>query len=53
MSRNSLKFEELTKVGVSIVGTAEIARILAVEVTLLCRLRGYEIQSSFIAFCMP
>lgn len=53
MPRNSLKFEELAKVDVSIFGTAEIVRILAVEVSLLCRLRGYDIQSPFIAFCMP
>jgi hypothetical protein len=53
MPRNSLKFEELAKVDVSIVGTAKIVGILAVDVSLLCRFRGYDIQSSFTAFCMP
>lgn len=53
MPRNSLKLEELAKVDVSIVGAAYFARILAFDGALRFRLRGFDVQSSFIAFCMP
>lgn len=52
MPRNSLKSEELVKADVSFVGITEIARFLAFDVALRFRLGAFDVQSSFIAFCM-